>query len=195
MNAQDLQCSVQRAGQFQLLVQDGDHYVNGDRNPDLRAHRVATVAEEVMDAQVLLDPPEEKFDLPAKFVQSGYAQGRNLKVVAEKHQVAFGFGIEVAHPAQRPREGVAGFGMCQFADLIAAQTLGETCRQGVMACEAQVVLGAGDKESARLRDPGEASEIDIAPIHHIESRRFENQFVEPEHIVLSGRASRVACAA
>jgi hypothetical protein len=29
MNTQDLQCSVQSAGQFQLLVQDGEHHVNG----------------------------------------------------------------------------------------------------------------------------------------------------------------------
>lgn len=73
MNTQYLQGSVQRAGQFQLLVQDGDHHVNRDRNPDLRADSVATVAEEMFDAQVLFDPPEEQFDLLAQLVQPRHA--------------------------------------------------------------------------------------------------------------------------
>jgi hypothetical protein len=44
MNAQKLQSSVQGSGQAQLLVEDGDHQVNGDGNPDLGLHRVGTRA-------------------------------------------------------------------------------------------------------------------------------------------------------
>jgi hypothetical protein len=40
MNAQNLQSSVESAGQLELLVKDRDHQIGADRNPDLGLHRV-----------------------------------------------------------------------------------------------------------------------------------------------------------
>jgi len=39
-------CSVESAGELELLVKDGHHEVNGDRNPDLGLHRIGTCTEE-----------------------------------------------------------------------------------------------------------------------------------------------------
>jgi hypothetical protein len=39
MNAQNLQSSVESAGQHELLVKDRDHQIGADRNPDLGLHR------------------------------------------------------------------------------------------------------------------------------------------------------------
>ena len=39
MNAQNLQSSVESAGQHELLVKDRDHQIGAYRNPDLGLHR------------------------------------------------------------------------------------------------------------------------------------------------------------
>ena len=53
------------------LFDNGDQHVSGDGAPDLRFDRVLAVADEAFDTQMLLDPLEEQFDLPAAFVQCG----------------------------------------------------------------------------------------------------------------------------
>ena len=47
-----------------LFVDDGDHHIGGNRDPDLRFDGVRTGAVEVFDSQVLFDPFEEEFDAP-----------------------------------------------------------------------------------------------------------------------------------
>ena len=71
---------------MQLLVDDGDQHVGGDCTPDLRLHRVLAGAQETLDAQVLLDPLEEQFDLPATLVQGGDGQGWQAGVVGQEDQ-------------------------------------------------------------------------------------------------------------
>ena len=61
MNTQKLESSVQSAGELELLVKDGHHEVNGDRDPDLRLHCVGTGAEVVFDTQVAFDPFEKEW--------------------------------------------------------------------------------------------------------------------------------------
>ena len=46
------------------FLKNGHEDVNRDHDPDLRRHRVGRDAEESLDPKVLLDPLEEKFDLP-----------------------------------------------------------------------------------------------------------------------------------
>ena len=53
---------------MKLLFNDGDQHVSGDGTPDLCFHRVLAVTDEAFDAQMLLDPLEEQFDLPAVLV-------------------------------------------------------------------------------------------------------------------------------
>lgn len=187
MNAQDLHSSVQSAGQLQLLVQDGNDQVDAHRNPYLALHRIDAVAVEVLDAQVLFDPAKEELDLPAQFVESGHAQRGHLQVVGQKDQVAAGFLVEVPHFAQWPRERLSRFPDGELANLIAAQSVRKVHRSGLMAREAQIVFGAGDKEGVRRRHTGQPDKVHVRSIYHVEGTRFENQFVEPSHIVQAGR--------
>ena len=60
MNAQNMQSSVESAGQLELLVKDRDHQIGADRNPDLGLHRVGARALVVFDSQVALAPAEER---------------------------------------------------------------------------------------------------------------------------------------
>ncbi len=63
--AENLQNLTHTPLTFQLLAHDGHQYVDTDRHPHLRLHRVLARAVETFDAQVLFDPLEEQFRLPA----------------------------------------------------------------------------------------------------------------------------------
>ena len=78
--------------QRQLLFDDGDQYVHAHSNPDLRLHRVFGRAEEMFDAQVLLDPFEKQFDLPALFVKGSDGRGWQYEIVGEEDEPFACFG-------------------------------------------------------------------------------------------------------
>ena len=50
---------------LKLLFDNSDKYVSGESAPDLSLHCILAVADETLDAQVLLDPLEEQLGLPA----------------------------------------------------------------------------------------------------------------------------------
>ncbi len=68
-NAENLQDFAQTQFDFQFLLDNRYQNVNADGNPDLSLHCVLGGAEECFDTQVLLDPFEENFYLPAAFVK------------------------------------------------------------------------------------------------------------------------------
>ena len=78
---------------MKLLFDDGDQYIGGHGAPDLRLHRILAGTQKFLDAQMLLDPFEEQFHLPATFVQCGDGQGWQGCVVGQKHQRLGRFGI------------------------------------------------------------------------------------------------------
>jgi len=47
-------------------MNDGDHEVNADGDPDLRLHRVGACSSVVLDAQMAFDPAEEQLGNPPK---------------------------------------------------------------------------------------------------------------------------------
>jgi hypothetical protein len=59
----------------------------GDQgNGDLDAYRILGEADEVPDAQGLLDPAEEQFDLPTLLVKIGDLFGRGINVIGDDAQ-------------------------------------------------------------------------------------------------------------
>ena len=86
VNAQNLQSSVQRSGQLEFLVQDGNEQIDAHRDPDLSLHCVGRSTEEVFDAQVLFDPAEE----PSKARQtaSGSPEGGAQRAMRESRSAS-----------------------------------------------------------------------------------------------------------
>ena len=56
---------------------------------------------EGLDAQVLLDPFEEQFQLPAALVELRHAEGGQGEVIGQEGQVAAVLGIEEMNPPRR----------------------------------------------------------------------------------------------
>ena len=86
---------------MQTFFQNGDEQINGNGDPDLGANGVGPGAVKGFDAQMLLDPFEEEFDLPAATIELGDGQRRNGEVVGQKDQRLAGLGIAIADAAQR----------------------------------------------------------------------------------------------
>ena len=78
---------------MEFLFDNGDQHVSGHGAPDLRLHRVLARSEKFLDAQMLLDPFEEQFHLPAALVQCGDGQRRQGRIVGEEYQRLARLGI------------------------------------------------------------------------------------------------------
>ena len=76
-----------------MFFDDGDEAVDRDGNPNLRLHRGFRGAVELLEPQMLLDPLEEEFHLPAAFVQGADGGGRKGEVVDDEHQRLAGLGM------------------------------------------------------------------------------------------------------
>lgn len=185
MNAQNLQSSVESAGQLELLVKDRDHQVGADRNPDLGLHRVGTGAVVMFDSQVALDPAEEQLDAPAQLVEHGNRQSRNFQVVGQEDQLFAGFRIVVSDFPKEDGKRLPRFGESRFSNMIAAQAGKPVHRLRVMPRELEIGFCASDKESSGLGNQCQTREVHVASIHEVKSSSFEKEAVEPSHVVLS----------
>ena len=52
-----------------FFFDDSRKHIGSDGAPELNAHGVVARAQKMLNIQVLLDPFEEQFDLPAAFVE------------------------------------------------------------------------------------------------------------------------------
>ena len=108
-DAQYLENCVEAGLQIEAFFRDGDEHVDRDGDPDLGFDGVLGGAEDAFDAQVLLDPFEEGFDLPAAFVGLGDGDGGQGESVGQKDESLAGFGAAVCDAAQFIR--IVGCGM------------------------------------------------------------------------------------
>ena len=71
---ENLEQCVERGIEGEVLLDDGDEDIDRDGDPALGLHGIFGCPEEPRDPQMLFDPFEEQFDLPAAFVEG--ADGR-----------------------------------------------------------------------------------------------------------------------
>jgi len=132
--------------EIQPFLDNRHDQIEGNGNPDLCLYSVLRSSVKALDAQVLLDPFEEKLYLPSLFVELGDSEGGQQKVVGQKHQGFVGSDIVVSHSAKlfgiipgRLRNG-------QQDGLIAQDTCGFVHRMGIDSAELQICLGPDNKE-------------------------------------------------
>ena len=167
---------------MKLLLDDGNEHIGGYGAPDLRLHRVLARAQEFLDAQMLLDPFEEQLHLPAILVERGDRQRGQCCVVGEEYQRLARLGIFETDTAQMLGVVLADVEAVHGDGLIADHARGPVGCAGVNASGVHPALGSGDKEGTRLMQTVKPREIQIAPIHYVESPGLDVQ--EVEHIDL-----------
>lgn len=172
---------------METFFQNGDEQIDGNGRPDLGAHRVWRRAVKGFDAQMLLDPFEEEFDLPATAIELGDGQRRHGEVIGQEDQRPARFRIAIADAAQRDGIIVLGVQPGEHDGLVETQAGGFVHGAGVTACGAEVLLGAGDEESAALMDAMPAGEVEVATIHDVKRAGFPDELVEDIDVMNTAR--------
>src|ERR1035437_5795382 len=172
---------------MQTFFQNSDEQIHGEGTPDLGAHGVRTGAVKGFAAEMLFDPFEEQFDLPAAMIQMGNSQSREGEVVGQEDQRLTGLGIAIADASQRAGIITLGIEAGRQHGLVETEAGGFVHGPGVMAGSAEFLPGAGDEESAGLVESMESGEVEIAAIHDVERARFPDQLVEDVHVMHTAR--------
>ena len=168
---------------LQPLFDDGDERVGRDRGPDLRLHGVLGGAVELLDPKMLLDPLEEEFHLPSASIQLGDRQGWQHEVVCQENEPLAGLRVVEADATQRCLEVLAGIKAGEDNRLVADESGAAIHRTRIATLSLQVRLAAGHEEAAGGMKPKESLEIQVSPIHDIESPGFRHQLVEDVDVV------------
>ena len=163
---------------MKFFFNNGDEHVGGHGAPNLRLDCVLAVAQELLDAQVLLDPFEEQLDLPATFVQSGNGQGRQGRVVGQEDQRFLGFGIFEPDTAQVLGVVLGNIVSVQRNGLIADDAACPVHFGRVHAPGVHIAFGSGHKEGTCLVHLEQARKVQIAPVHDVERAGLQNQDVQ-----------------
>jgi len=147
-----LQQSVGRAGKIEAFFGDGDQQADRDGDSELRFDHVFTGSVECRDAQVLLDPLEEQFNLPSALVECADGCRGQGELVGEEDKVLAGIRVAEADAAQ-----VAGIILAAQVAVERNGLIGKDAgllvrRAGVDAGCVEVTLGASDKESSGQMD-------------------------------------------
>ena len=168
---------------MQTFFQNGDEQIDGDGRPNLDAHRVGRGAVKGFDAQMLLDPFEEEFDLPTTSVELSDRQRRRGEVVGQEDQHLACFGIAIANTAHRHWIIALGINAGEHHGLVETQAGGFVHGTGITACAAKVLFGAGDEVSAALMNPMPAGEVEVAAIYDVERSGVPDELVEDVDIM------------
>lgn len=169
--------------QIQALFQDGHQHVDGDGDPDLGLDRVFRSAVEGFDPQMLLDPLEEQFDLPAAFVQLADTQRWQPEVVGQEDEGPFLQAVVKADPTQVVGIVSRGFQTAQADRLIADHAAGPVGGAGIESLEDEVGLVPNDEESAAAMNGVLPAKVEIASSHDVDGPGLDRELVQDPDIV------------
>ena len=163
---------------MKFFLNNGDEHVGGNGSPNLRLDRVIAVAQELLDAQVLLDPFEEQLDLPAVCVQGENCQGRQGRVVCQEDQRFLGFRILEAVTAQVLRVVLGNIVTVQSNGLIADDATAPVHFGRVHLPVVKIAFGSDHKEGACLVHLKQASKVQLALVHDVERAGLQKQDIQ-----------------
>lgn len=165
------------------LIETGDHQVNADSDPDLRADSVLAGSVKSFNTQILLYPLKEELNLPAAFVDGGNGQSRKVEIVRKKGQPFARFRIYETDTSQSLRVIPLAFGRAQSNDLITSQAGGSIHWPGFEDIELGVLFASDDEECLCGMDAKQTPEIKVCTVEYINTTSFESDLVEEMHIV------------
>src|SRR5947208_7089727 len=100
-DAQDLKNFVQAEIEMQPFLEDGHQDINADGDPDLDFDSILRSTVKGLDPEMLFDPAEKQFHLPACTIQLGNGQSGKMKFVGEENEPQVFLGIKVVDATKR----------------------------------------------------------------------------------------------
>ena len=159
------------------LIETGYQQVNADCDPYLGSHCVLAGAEECLDAQVLLDPFEEQFDLPASFVDRCDDFCRQIEVIGQKYKALAGLCIKKTNTPEFFRVSSLAFVSAQPDGLVAAQTAGLVDWARLTEVESRVTFRSDDKIGVSAFDSKKSSEVEVSSVKDIDTSSLNEHSV------------------
>ena len=141
-------------------------------------------SQEALDPEVLLDPLEEEFDLPAHLVEPADVDGGDQHAVGHEAQAFVRLRVAVRHAPDRGGILLWRLDSAQHALLVAAQSERLVDRTGVAPPEERVFLCPCHEERAGGAYPVKPLEIEVTPVDQIISARLERDLVQSVDVVL-----------
>jgi hypothetical protein len=158
---------------MQAFLGNGDQYVGADCDPDLRLDRVLVGAIKRLDAQVLVDPFEKQFDLPALSIQVRYQLRFECEVVGQERDALASVVLD-DHASQCGGIVFAGIKDGQHTRLIAHDVRASSVHGvGVAPLELGIGLGTGDEEGVGLMNEKHSLEIQLPAIEQVVRARLD----------------------
>lgn len=165
------------------LFENRHQQVDRNRNCDLGADGILAGAVESFDPQMLFDPFEEQFDLPARAVDLRHGQCRQAEVVGQKHQGPARLWIAIAHAAKSFGISTLNVKAVQEYRLVEPQPCAFVHGARITSAATEILPSASDKESPVLVDAVQSSKIQISSVHDIEGTGFVHELVEKIYVV------------
>ncbi len=166
--AQDAHNLEDGSVQLEVVLDDGDKAICDDGDVDLYPYGILAVAPETFDAEMLLDPFEEKLDLPAVTVQQGDVLCRKVEVVGVVHEGTSEVSGVIDNPAQYSMV-VARVALPHESDgLVKEHTILPVKHiLSVENLEFGIPFLPDDKECAAEMDSEEPCEVEVATVEDI----------------------------
>ena len=132
---------------------------------------------------MLLDPLEEKFDLPPWFIESGDGCSGECKIVCDEHQTLLCFRITIYDASNNSWIVFAWWYTGECYRLIDNDTFTTISMVRIDAFKLCILFWSSDKERTSFFNPKESSEVEITTIHDIDSSWLEMEIIEDVHIM------------
>lgn len=163
---------------MQTFFDDSDEYVSADRDPYLRLHRILAGSQKGLDTQMLFDPLEEQFDLPALLVKRCNHLGFESEIVGQKSD-PFASVVLDDNTTQTRRVVLACVEEWKHTRLIANNVARRSIDwMRVPALELGIAFCSGDKKGPRRMQAVQPGEVQIAAIHQVICSWLDDQIVE-----------------
>ena len=179
----EMQEVAQRNTYSEFFVRHQSDQIDANSNPDLGLHRIERVAKEVFDHQVLLEPFEEQFDLPALLVNGCNGHCGQVQPIAQEHQIELRFLVEELDPSQWCRVGLLGLVGQQLDRLIGAYPCAGVEGMAVHGREFQIVFSPDNEAALALNQGIQTGKVHVAPVQHHYGARGQSQSVERFDVV------------
>lgn len=144
---------------------------------------VLTALTEALDVQMLLEPLEEQFHLPAAFGQPRDGQRRPGEVVAQIGGETLGFLVEESDVPQASGISLSAERDCQLDELVGTPARVLFDRHGMHPRVVRRTLCSNHEEGPKLVEGVEAEKIQIPAVHHAEGAGFDRHLVQRMDVV------------
>ena len=178
--------------QFEVVFDDGNETIGDDGDVNLYAHGIFGLAPEPFDAEMLLDPLEEKLHLPAVAVKQCDVLGIEIEVVGVVNERTSEVSGIINDPPDLRRIVV------EIA--FASEPDGLVKEHAVLAIKKALArkhlifrlsLLPYDEESTAQMDEEKSCKVEIAPVKHITGRRLIGDVVHEFRVVDNGVGNSV----